>query len=248
MIGYNEILGRPVLTIREGKDLGKVSKALVDTDEGRVIGFVLKDKYKKEGTLFIESIDTYGVDAIMVQSEEKVKSISEAPEKKEVIELGRDIIGLKIVTKTGKEVGKVSSFHFKNESGAITHYEASGGLLQSLIEGKGLVSQDGIVSIGKDALIVEEAAIKISEKMKVAPGLKHAAAKIKAKTAQTADKAAEKLKEKTEDVIKAGPEITGGIARAKDKSIKRAADTVLKAKKEVKKLAGTLTKKKSEHK
>lgn len=182
MIKYDDILNKPVVSKREGKDLGKIVKMAVDTKKRRVVGFVLGEGNKEEKVIRIEEVTAYGKDVVMVSSESSLKAVDELHEMAEAVRFGKKIIGLKIVTDQGESIGEVGSFYFDEGTGEITHYTVSSGLLPNLIDGKGLLAKDGIVTLGTDAIVIIKAAAVVSESMKVAPGLRHIAAQLKAKT------------------------------------------------------------------
>lgn len=141
--------------------MGKVSKAAVDTTEGKVVALVFEDEKKKEKIISIDAAYTYGKDAVMISSEQRLKAISTLTDIAEAIAFGKKLIGLKICTDKGKDVGEVSSFHFDEKSGEITHYEASGDPFQEWVEGKGLLAQGGVASIGPDTLVVKATAAEV---------------------------------------------------------------------------------------
>ena len=96
MIKHDEILEMPVLSIQEGKDLGRISKMAIDLKEGQVVGFLIEDKNGREMLLPIGNVDTYGKDVIMAASESDLRNIDDLAEMAAAIEFGGKIIGLKI--------------------------------------------------------------------------------------------------------------------------------------------------------
>jgi len=186
-----------VVSTKEGKNLGKVSKMAVDTKKGKVVAFVLAGENQEEKVIQIEEVTAYGKDSLMVFSASSLKKVGELNDIAESVAFGRKIIGLKIMTDKGEGIGEVGSFHFDEKTGEITHYEVSGGPLPNLIEGKGLLPKAGVVTLGTDALVVTKEAAVVSETMKVGPGLKHIAAQLKAKTKKEVEETIKDIKKKT---------------------------------------------------
>jgi len=154
MIKHDEIVGMPVLSTQEGKDLGRISRMAIDLKEGQVVGFLIEDKNGREMLLPIGNVDTYGKDVIMAASESDLRNIDDLAEMAAAIEFGGKIIGLKIITKEGENFGEIASFCFDEKSGLITHYVTSRGVLNGLIHGEGLLPREGVWALSLDALVV----------------------------------------------------------------------------------------------
>lgn len=179
MIKYGDILNMIVTSTQEGKCLGRISKMAVDMKKRKVVGFVLEEDNKEEKVIRIQEVTAYGKDSVMVSSKSSLKTVCELSGVAEAAAFGRKIIGLRIVTDRGENIGEVESFYFNEKTGVITHYEVSGGLLPNLIDGKGLLPKEGVVALGEDALVVIKAAAVVSGEMKAGPGLKHMATRLK---------------------------------------------------------------------
>jgi uncharacterized protein YrrD len=173
---YDEILSLPVLSTKEGKNLGTLSRAVVDPkDNGVIIGFIVENSNSGEMYLPIKNVVSYGEDAVMAGSEKDLKAFYDKPEIIDAIELGKKIIGLDVLTRKGERIGMIDSFFFNKETGQITHYITSESRFNSLIDGKGLLTVDGVYTLGFDALVVFQESDEIASIMKTEPGLRHKA-------------------------------------------------------------------------
>ena len=166
MIKYDEIVGMPVISSKEGKDLGRISKMAIDLKEGQVMGFLIEDKNGREMLLPIGNVDTYGKDVVMVASESDLRNIDDLAEMAAAIEFSGKIIRLKIITKEGENFGEIASFCFDEKSGVINHYVTSRDFLNDLMHGEGLLPQEGVRALSLDALVVTKKAVEISDIMK----------------------------------------------------------------------------------
>ncbi len=195
MIKHDEIVGMPVLSTQEGKDLGRISRMAIDLKEGQVVGFLIEDKNGREMLLPIGNVDTYGKDVIMAASESDLRNIDDLAEMAEAIEFGGKIIGLKIITKEGENFGEIASFCFDEKSGLITHYVTSRGVLNGLIHGEGLLPREGVWALSLDALVVTKKSVEISDIMKTGPGIKQKTSAAVHKTEQIVKTAIRKVGE-----------------------------------------------------
>ena len=195
MIKYDEIVGMPVLSTKEGKDLGCISKMAIDLKEGQVVGFVIEDKKGREMFLPIGHVDTYGKDVVMASSETDLKEMNDLAEMAAAIEFGGKIIGLKIITKEGENSGEIVSFCFDEKSGLITHYVTSSGVLNGLMHGEGLLPREGVCALSLDALVVTKESVEVSDIMKTGPGIQQKTSAVVHKTEQIVKAAIRKVEE-----------------------------------------------------
>ncbi|MBN1586735.1 MAG: hypothetical protein JW937_04820 [Candidatus Omnitrophica bacterium] len=175
-----QLLDSPVYSISEGKVLGRVVQSAVEADPGRVSALLVDDMKAEEALIRVEDIETFGIDALMIRSEENLTKPVPWSEVDQDLELGGRINGVPVLSKSGERLDLVViSFFFRPGSGEITHFEVSGGLLRDMLEGKGLLPREGVISIGPDALIVTEDAQTIVETIKAGPSLIDSAKRLK---------------------------------------------------------------------
>jgi uncharacterized protein YrrD len=193
MIKYDEVVDMTVLSTKEGKHLGKISRIAVDLKDARVVGFLVQDRNEGKRLLPVGNVTTYGRDVVMASSANDLEDLSNLSVMAKAAEFGEKIVGLNIVTKNGEDVGKIGAFCFDKKSGLITHYETSEGAFSDLMEGRGLLSRDGVCALSLDALVVTETSIRVSDIMKTGPGIKHKLDKIIYKTERRVKEATKKL-------------------------------------------------------
>tara|TARA_B100000315_G_C14160734_1_gene399922 strand:- start:85 stop:381 length:297 start_codon:yes stop_codon:yes gene_type:complete len=69
-----------------------------------------------------------------------------------------EIINSKVVTQSGELIGAVDDFEIDKVSYRLTRILVSGGIFKVLLRGKLIISSNQIVSIGKNIIIVKDAA------------------------------------------------------------------------------------------
>jgi uncharacterized protein YrrD len=148
-----DIVGLPVIELREGKSLGKVHSLVVNPDSRRVEALEVGErsllKTKTELVPFSQ-IRSFGSDAITLQDHEVVQEAEETPELASLLE--RKLIGSRVVTVDGTLVGVVEYFTFAIENGLLTDlyvaFEKTRGHL--------LVPISVVASFGRDFIIINE--------------------------------------------------------------------------------------------
>ncbi|MCX8094173.1 MAG: PRC-barrel domain-containing protein [Candidatus Goldbacteria bacterium] len=157
MIRYQDVIGKPAISIQEGKNFGKVIDVFVNIQNLVVDGFVISDK--DDRFLPYNQIKNIG-DSIIFSSGTTLLPLSEKENINE--RKGASFLGLKVITENGKENGTVASFYFKIENGFISHFE----LQKNIFKENLIMSIDGILRVGEDAVIIYNEAAEIIDEMK----------------------------------------------------------------------------------
>jgi uncharacterized protein YrrD len=186
MISIEEIMNKNLISVKEGRQFGKITEIILDKEKFEVKGLVLGNIEK---FLKFSDITSIGESSIVFQSEEKLLDIN-AIEKEDSIEYSK-LKNLKLITEKGGDLGKIESIYVKKETGVITHYE----IAETPVSEHKILSQEGIVKIGSDAVIVNEDAASISELMKSKSGMMNFIKSFFGKTKKTVKIAEEKSKD-----------------------------------------------------
>jgi len=186
MISIEEIMNKNLISVKEGRQFGKITEIILDKEKFEVKGLVLGNIEK---FLKFSDITSIGESSIVFQSEEKLLDIN-AIEKEDSIEYSK-LKNLKLITEKGVDLGKIESIYVKKETGGITHYE----IAETPVSEHKILSQEGIVKIGSDAVIVNEDAASISELMKSKSGMMNFIKSFFGKTKKTVKIAEEKSKD-----------------------------------------------------
>lgn len=151
-----ELLGLSVISIEDGKELGRVSDFIINPAEGSLEFLVVDNGLRYLGVKILpfNRVEGVGEDAVTVQNR---SSISWRTSRKFINFLKKSDIrvkGTKILTTKGNLIGTVSEFLIDEESGG----EIAGCILAP-VEGKGkpgIIPSEDIITFGKDILVVNE--------------------------------------------------------------------------------------------
>ena len=147
-----EILGLPVISITEGKELGHVKELVVNAAAGTVAAIVVDDGkwYLGAKLLPFGAVAGIGEYALTIDSSSHVISITAAPELEALLAANVKVIGSKVLTRSGRIQGKVTEFNF-DLSGTIVSCEiedTTGNVVQ--------INGQQIITYGKEVLIIAE--------------------------------------------------------------------------------------------
>jgi uncharacterized protein YrrD len=156
--------GLLVITRDTGKKLGKVADLVLDRQGSRVLGILMDEAgwFKEAKVVAWPSFRVIGLDAVIIDDEASVKKASEVPEMTEVLEGGNVLIGIRVSTTDGRELGKIEEFYFDPETGAVQGFELSGG------KGRSFLPTPPSFESGEDVAFVDPSVVETITDLKEA--------------------------------------------------------------------------------
>ena len=104
-----EIIGLPVISITEGRELGMSKTLLIDSKNGTIAAITIEDEdwYRGVKLLPYSSVIAIGEDAVTVTNSENILTLEDAGDYEAMMDANIKIIGTKAITKSGTIQGKV---------------------------------------------------------------------------------------------------------------------------------------------
>lgn len=147
-----DILGLPVISITEGKELGIVKDVIINAANGSVAGLVVDDGkwYLGAKLLPFSAIAGLGEYAVTIDSSSHVIPVTTSPEMESLLAADVKVIEAKVLTKSGRIQGKVTEIII-DASGKITacEMEETGGETTH-------IPAQRVITYGKEVLIIAE--------------------------------------------------------------------------------------------
>ena len=162
MARYEFVKGLPVITMAEGKQIGKIDDLVIDP-ERKAVGWL---RVHSGGVgmlggerLWVSTAAVHGVgeDAITINAEADALTPADAPEAVALVKAKRGVIGIKVLTENGERVGEVRDFDFDPVTFALTSLavppvmNAVGEILT--------IPGDKVLTIGEDMIVVAADAV-----------------------------------------------------------------------------------------
>ena len=123
------LIGRPILSLTEGVRVGEVKDVILGATNETVVGLLVDD-----GGLFgsahvvpVDEIESFGRDAVIVTDRSSIRSASDVPDIKEILDRKTSLIGTRVFTETGDAQGSVNDIYFDEASGRVLSLEVTGG-------------------------------------------------------------------------------------------------------------------------
>ena len=147
--------GLLVITRDSGKKVGKVEDLVLDRQGSRILGILVDEAgwFKEARVVPWPSFRVIGLDAVIIDEEASAKKASEFPDMSEVLDEGNVLVGARVATTDGRELGKIEDFYFDPETGVVKGFELSGG------KGRSFLPTPASFQAGKDVALVDPSAV-----------------------------------------------------------------------------------------
>ena len=145
------MIGLPVISITEGRELGMSKTLLIDAKNGTIAAITIEDEdwYRGVKLLPYSSVIAIGEDAVTVTNSENILTLEDAGDYEAMMDANIKIIGTKAITKSGTIQGKVVEIYV-GDNGKIEkcEIEARDGSLSE-------ITSDQISIFGKQVTVID---------------------------------------------------------------------------------------------
>lgn len=153
-----DVIGKKVVSVKEGMKLGQVRWPVLDSLHQKVIGFVVDDRqwFLETKIVLFQSIRGMEDEVITVDDKTALTPVRDLQKIHHHLEENIQLINMKIISESGKFLGRIEDFTFNVQTGKIESYCIK----------ESPLSLDGrdVLSLGQDMLIVkEESVISMTE-------------------------------------------------------------------------------------
>jgi uncharacterized protein YrrD len=156
MIKGKEMIGRNIIALSSGTQIDKVHDLVFDHDANQVLALLVDEGgwFRAAKVVPFEAVRSIGEDAVMIDDDSHVVSARDDSRIADLLETKIGLIGTKLLTTDGRDLGKIADVYFDESSGKVMGYEATGGLFSDLSSGRTFVPAPETISIGENAAIV----------------------------------------------------------------------------------------------
>ncbi|RXI98418.1 photosystem reaction center subunit H [Anaerobacillus alkaliphilus] len=147
-----QIIGLPIISINDGKELGTVKSLVVNPDQGTVDFITIHHEDWQVSVKAIPFKKVIGVGdyALTVESEMNIIDLTEIPIANQLVTKNIKVIGARMMTKKGQLLGQVTELYVNDDNGSIVSLELSYNNEHVFL------SSNQVLTFGKDILIVNE--------------------------------------------------------------------------------------------
>ncbi len=169
MARYEYMKGLPVITMAEGKQIGKIDDLVIDPERKAVSWLRLHSGGMIGGErLWVPTAAIHGVgeDAVTINAEADARTPADAPDALALVKAKRGVIGSKVLTESGERVGEVRDFEFDPITFALTSLSVPPAM--NTIGEILTIPGDKVLTIGEDMIVVATDAVMRPDVMPIA--------------------------------------------------------------------------------
>lgn len=158
-IKAKSVIGLKVIAIDDGSQMDKVNDIIYDPKENKITALILSSGglFSSAKAVLYSDVKSIGDTAVMVPSSSVVKKISELTERVSHIAKDDDLLTkTKVISEAGNVLGSVDDLAFEMESGRVTKFIISQGIIGNIKSGTKSFTLDDVITLGKDNVIVKK--------------------------------------------------------------------------------------------
>jgi uncharacterized protein YrrD len=141
-VARRDVVGLPAYAEATGAEVGRVAEVLCAREVRHVIGLLLEGRGRRRRVVPFEEVAAIGPSAVLLRNP-VVLPTGEGPRLREVRRRTAAVVGRRVLTADGQEVGVIDDVVFDGASGRVLGFLVSGGLIHDLLHGQGLLPAAG---------------------------------------------------------------------------------------------------------
>lgn len=152
----SSLKGLPVASIQDNAKVGVVRSALIDTQSGNIMGMIVNiGLFLPVKFIAFSDIKDISRDGLVVQNKDEIVALADIVKAQEAYQKGFPLIGLKVKTKSGRRVGRVTDLALSLQIGCVMQFYVSGLLSERIID------YTKVTSLTKKGITIEDDALPV---------------------------------------------------------------------------------------
>jgi uncharacterized protein YrrD len=159
------IIGKDVLSLAQGVRVHTVKDLIIGEGNDEIVALLVDEGglLNSSTVVPIEAVHSFGKDAVVIADASAVVAASSYPRVNAILNRKESLLGKKVFTHTGEQLGAISDMYFEEASGRISGLEVSGGKLGDLASGTSYLPIEEIQRSGPDVVFVDPSAAEALE-------------------------------------------------------------------------------------
>lgn len=150
-----DIIGLPVFSVVEGRQVGQVKDLVINPEEGKVEYLLVSNGswYVGARVLPYRAVLGIGDHAVTTESESQLTSITDAASANSLLSRNVELKGNRLLTERGDVIGKVSEYELDENSGIISRIHFLNAKDEAMVEE---INADQVLTYGSDVVVVKQ--------------------------------------------------------------------------------------------
>src|SRR5215208_148517 len=150
------VVGQQVLSLTDGRRLDTVKDLVISAGNDAIVALLVDEGglLSSSKVVPLESVVSFGRDSVVIQGTDAIVSASADPDVKAILDRKDSLLGKKVFTDTGQQMGTISDMYFDDSSGRIHGFEVSGGVFGDITRGTSYLPVEDIERMGPDVIFI----------------------------------------------------------------------------------------------
>lgn len=158
VVGSN-LINFPVLSLHVGGRIGYTSSPVIDPEDLSIIAYELDGEITKDpetgNILMIRDVREFSEDGLIIDSADRLVEREDVVRLDKTMELGFKLIGLKVVTKDGKKLGKIIDYTLDSGTFSIYQLIVQRPFFEAFVDPELTINRSQIVEIDDDKVTIK---------------------------------------------------------------------------------------------
>ena len=166
LLNAEKLRNVPILSIQAGGMIARTGDPIIDPDDLKVVGFEIVGPLAKSDNNILDarSIREFSNYGMVIDSADDLVARDDVIKIKQVLDLHFSLIGLKVESRKGSKLGKVSGFTCTEGDFTIQQLIVQRPAIKALVDPELLVPRSEIVEVNDYKVIVRDEEKKIKER------------------------------------------------------------------------------------
>ena len=159
MLVYNSrLIGTPILSVQASGAIARIIEPIINPDNLKILAFKLDGPAvdAANNILDVKSIREYSHLGMVIDSNDELIGPEDVVKIKEILDLNFNLIGLKVETKKGSKLGKITDFTVTSEDFTIQQIIVKRPVVKSLIDPELTIHRREIIEITDYKVVVKD--------------------------------------------------------------------------------------------
>ena len=151
------LLGRPVMSLRTGQQVAVTTRAIINPDNLKIEGFYCTDRFDKSTlVLLYQDIRDVLAQGIVIDDHDVLAEPDDLVRLKKIMDIDYGVLGKRVVTTSGKHLGKVSDYAVEVETMYMQKLYVARSILKDFVGGGLGIARDQVQEITDTKIIVTD--------------------------------------------------------------------------------------------
>lgn len=166
LVYTSKLIGTPILSMQAGGAIGRITEPIIDPDTLKIIAFRAEGPVidRTTNVLTVSSIREYSTFGVVVDSVDELVSPDDVVKIAKILELHFNLIGLKVETKKGSKLGKITDYTVTSDDFTVQQLIVKRPAIKSFIDPELTIHRKEIVEITDYKVIVKDEEKTIKKK------------------------------------------------------------------------------------